>query len=434
MRVGAVAAKRQIPVVAFFLHAQLFDAALQDVQPLLTLAAANQFPDAGHQDIDSGHRFAVVIQAHVEGLDVLGIVVHADRPAEVFFRQIALVLRLQVHAPADGELELFVRLEQDVDGVRVGHPGKAAVLDVVEPLQQSLVHKLVEEFQFFRRMLHHVGNDIADHFLGQRHVVKQIGEGDFRLDHPEFRGVALGVALFRAEGRAEGIDVAEGGAEGFHVQLAGNRQAGGLAEKVLGKVHLSVLRAGRIGGVQGRHPEHFARALGVAGGDQRGMHVDKVLLSEESVNRLGRQRADLEHGVEGVRPRTEMGLGAQVFKGVALFLQRIVRRAQADHFHAFRVQLKGLFELRRPYQRPFHVDRAAQGNPGNIGVIRHGAVADHLQVLKEGTVVHFDEGEGVAGADRAYPAADTDFGAVLRRFPEQGPDRGVLHLTYDLSV
>ena len=37
-----------------------------------------------------------------------------------------------------------------------------------------------------------------------------VGEGNFRLDHPELGGVAGGVGGFGAEGRAEGVDVAEG--------------------------------------------------------------------------------------------------------------------------------------------------------------------------------------------------------------------------------
>src|SRR2546427_4002752 len=38
---------------------------------------------------------------------------------------------------------------------------------------------------------------------GQARVFGQVGEGDFRFDHPEFRQVAGGVAVLGAEGREQ---------------------------------------------------------------------------------------------------------------------------------------------------------------------------------------------------------------------------------------
>ncbi len=57
-------------------------------------------------------RPAVVVHPHVERLDVLRVVHHDDRLLCVFFSEIPLVLRLQVDAPVDRELELLVRLPE----------------------------------------------------------------------------------------------------------------------------------------------------------------------------------------------------------------------------------------------------------------------------------------------------------------------------------
>lgn len=46
------------------------------VDALFALRAADELADARHQEIVGGHRFAVVVLAHVERLDVLGIIVH----------------------------------------------------------------------------------------------------------------------------------------------------------------------------------------------------------------------------------------------------------------------------------------------------------------------------------------------------------------------
>ena len=80
---------------------------------------------------------------------------------------------------------------------------------MVQTLDQSLVHETVEELHFFRCMLHNVADDIFQHCLSKLHIVLQISECDFRLDHPELSCVAGGVGILCTEGRSEGVDIAE---------------------------------------------------------------------------------------------------------------------------------------------------------------------------------------------------------------------------------
>ena len=47
---------------------------------------------------------------------------------------------------------------------------------MVQPLQQAFVHEGIEEIHFLRRALHHIGNDVLDHVLCQRHIVTQISQ------------------------------------------------------------------------------------------------------------------------------------------------------------------------------------------------------------------------------------------------------------------
>ena len=84
-------------------------AAVQRGEPLLALAAADDLADPRRQYVHRRDRPAIVVHPHVEGLDGLRIVHHDDRFCGVFLGQIALVLRLQVDAPFDRELELLVR-------------------------------------------------------------------------------------------------------------------------------------------------------------------------------------------------------------------------------------------------------------------------------------------------------------------------------------
>ena len=77
------------------------------LQALLALAAADELADARHQHVHGGHGLAVVVQAHIEGLDLPRVVEHSHRRLEVLLGQEALVLRLQVSPIVDRELELL---------------------------------------------------------------------------------------------------------------------------------------------------------------------------------------------------------------------------------------------------------------------------------------------------------------------------------------
>ena len=71
------------------------------------------------------------------------------------------MLRLQVAAPGYLVVKGIVVLLQDVYGLRVGYMGEFRLGHPFKPLQQSLVHKLVEKRHLLRRVFQH----IADHML-----------------------------------------------------------------------------------------------------------------------------------------------------------------------------------------------------------------------------------------------------------------------------
>ena len=223
---------------------EFLDARGEYVQPLLALAAAAQFAHARHQQVGGGHGLAVVVHAHVEGLDLLGIVGDEHRAAKVLLGQVALVFGLQIAAPEHGVLELLAALCEDIHSLGVADAGKVGVAHALQAGDEALVHEVVQELQFRLRLFQHGGEDVLDHLLLQVHVLLEGGEGDLRLDHPELCGVAGGVGLLSPEGGTEGVDVAEGHGEGLAVELAGDGEVGGLVEEILAKVHLAVLGAG----------------------------------------------------------------------------------------------------------------------------------------------------------------------------------------------
>ena len=179
------------------------------------------------------------------------------------------------------------------------------------------------------------------------------------------------VGRLGAEGGAEGVDVAEGHGEDLGVELAGHRQRHGLAEEVLAEIGLALIRQRAGVGIDGGDAEHLARALGVAAGDQRGVHVQVALVVEEAVDGLGRHGAHPEGALEQVGPGPEVLDGAQVLQRVALLLERVVRWALAHHGDLLRLQLEGLLVLGGDDQRALGLDGRAGGDAlDDVGIVR----------------------------------------------------------------
>ena len=57
------------------------------------------------------------------------------------------------------------------DSLGVGYTAELRIYDMVQTLDQSLVHETVEELHFFRCMLHNVADDIFQHCLSKLHIV-----------------------------------------------------------------------------------------------------------------------------------------------------------------------------------------------------------------------------------------------------------------------
>ena len=119
---------------------------------------------------------------------------------------------------------------------------------VLQFIDQARLDPLVEEGQILGAVLQSVDYQVPQKVLGQGAVVRPIGKGHFRLDHPELAGVAAGVGVFGAEGGAEGIDVREGGGEELPLELAADGEPGLLPEKVLPPIDWPPARGGSRGG------------------------------------------------------------------------------------------------------------------------------------------------------------------------------------------
>ena len=123
---------------------------------------------------------------------------------------------------------------------------------------------------------------VLEQLLGQRRVVREIGERDLRLDHPELGKMPAGVGVLRPERRPEGVDLGEREAVRLDIELARHRQERLAAEEILGEIDLALRRARQVGEVERRDPEQLPRPFGVGRRDDRRVDPERSRCSSKN--------------------------------------------------------------------------------------------------------------------------------------------------------
>ena len=199
---------------------QLLDACHELVVALLTLRSADNLTDIREKHVHCTHGLAVVVELHVEGLDLLWIICKDYRALEVLLHEIALVLALQVDTPLYRELKFLARLLENLDTLSVGKAHKVVVEHEVESLDKLLVVHLLKEFNIVAAVLKSIADAIFHKVLSKVHVVGNVVEGNLRLNHPELCQVARSVGVFGTECRSESINCAKCGCSKLTLKLS----------------------------------------------------------------------------------------------------------------------------------------------------------------------------------------------------------------------
>ena len=228
------------------------------------------------------------------------------------------------------------------------------------------------------------------------------------------------IGSFSPEGGAKRIDLAESHGHTFTGELTGDCQRGTPAEKILGIVHLAVFVQGKVVEIQRRDMEHLARPLAVAGGDEGGVGVNKPAFLEKAMDRVSRDRPHPEDRAKGIGPRPEMGDGPQEFKGMALFLQRVIGGGSSFDLDGGGVHFTGLFGFRGQNQFPFDAQRSSHVLMDNLlKVLKRIPFRNDLQISLTAAVVEFDERQRFGFTQGAHPAA------YRKRLPGEGFGVGI---------
>jgi hypothetical protein len=179
--------------------------------------------------------------------------------------------------------------------------------DPLEFGDQPLLDALVEEGEIFLPFVQLRREGAFQQRFRQCRIVREVGEGDLRLDHPELGEVAAGVRVLGAEGQPEGVDLGECQAVGLDIELPRDRLERLAAKEILREINRALRCLRQVGEVQGRHPEQRPRPLRIGRGDDRRIDPEKAVLVEEPMDRLGQgvphpRRRAANH----IRPRSHM--------------------------------------------------------------------------------------------------------------------------------
>ena len=327
--------------------------------------------------------------------------------------QIAFVLGLQVHAESHGKGKFLAAALKNMDGFGIGHAGKGLAQHAAQAFQQALVHETVKKlhirFTAGQHMLYHMAGEA----FAQFHEVREVGKGHFRLDHPEFGGMARGVGVFGPEGGTEGVDPPQAQRQGLGLQLAGYGEIAGAVEKVAVRVFFARRQSG--------YAEHLARAFAVRTGEHGRVHPGETPPVEKVMHRAPGLGANAEGRPVFVGTRAQMGDAAQKFVSMALFLQGKARRiGQAEDSDAFGPHLPFLTLARRGRQLAAHGQgRAGIGFPQS-GIGFSAFVHNALHVGEAGAVIDLHKGKALGVAAGTHPAAEGD--VALRLFGVEGVD------------
>ena len=205
VRHGTESAGIEIPPHVLHRNAELVDACAEFIVVGFTFGTTDDFTDFREENVHGADGFAILILLHIECLDFLGIVGEDNGAFEVVFHEVTFMFALEVGSPVNGEFEFVARFFKELDAFGVCEANEFLFHHMTETVNEFGVVHLGEEFKIVHAVGECIVDAVFDEVLGEVHVVGDVIECHFGLDHPELRKVAGSVGVFGAESRAEGV-------------------------------------------------------------------------------------------------------------------------------------------------------------------------------------------------------------------------------------
>ena len=126
------AAQIQIELVILFFQAELLHTGCQLLIVILTLASADDLSNSRYQAVHSCNRLSILVELHVECLDLLRIIGNKYRTLEDLLGQITLMLSLQIAAPGYLIVKLVIVLLQQLNCLGIGNASELGIQHMVQ--------------------------------------------------------------------------------------------------------------------------------------------------------------------------------------------------------------------------------------------------------------------------------------------------------------
>ena len=394
----------------------LFNTSHQFVIVRFTFRTTNDFTDFREKNIHCAHRLPILILLHIEGLDLLRIISQNHRTFKVLFHQITFVFGSQVYSPVNRKLKLVSfsnSIFQNLDTLCIRQTNEIILQHTLQTFNQALVEHIVQELHIIRTVIQRPFHTIFNELFCQVHIVSNVVESHFRLNHPELCQVAGSIGVFSTECRTECIDSTHRRSSQFTFQLAGYSQTCLLAEEVViirdrtSFVFLQVIQT------HGSYLEHLSGTFTVRPCDNRCMEIEKSLFMEKLVNSNRHVVTNAEHCTKGIGTRTQVSDLAQEFHGVTFFLQWICIVASTQHFDFFSLHFRFLTGTYRFHHYPVHAYTSSGSNQFQHLFIEISQIHYDLHIIYCRTVIQCDKVNLFATSTGANPSFHIDHSAKV---------------------
>ena len=210
MRHRTETASIQIPPHILHRNSHFINAVQQFVIISFTFGPSDNFTDFREQHIHRTNRLAILILLHIESFDLFRIVSQDYRTFEMLLNQEAFMFRSQVNPPIYRELECMAfsnSLFQNLAPFCIRQTDEIVFQHSLQTFDQTFIEHIVQEFDIVHTVVQSPLYTILDELFRQLHIIQNIVESHFRLDHPELGQVSRRIGVFRTESRTECINL-----------------------------------------------------------------------------------------------------------------------------------------------------------------------------------------------------------------------------------
>ena len=266
---------------------------------------------------------------------------------------------------------------------------------------------LSEERQVIHTVIKRPLHTVLDELLCQIHILLDLKESYFGLDHPELCEVTRCIGVLRAERWPEGVDTTKCQRSHLTLELTRYGERRMTSEEVFLIVDLTVFGTWEVVQVECRDLEHLPSTFGITRRDQRRVHIEEATLMEE---RMDSDRHVVTHAIDrpkGIRARTQVGDLTEELQRVPLLLQGIGSRiCRPEDFEFVCLYFYALPLTLRGDEFADHAEACSRGDLSEKISVEACEVDDDLDIMDRRAVIQCDEANSLIATAGTDPALD----------------------------